>query len=323
MPSATTQQRCVTPPGSAGGQQARRTRQPPRRGLRALLAHGLQQAREVKLGGGHFALGDGEARALERLLYVRLGVQVRARGLGGAGEQLADALERGVVGRVGRKRDDEALVRQRRQVCDHGVSLVLRVVDHDVQARDRVVAPAHALQVQRLKLGRHRGRVAGGGAGLLKAARSLGSHGGADVAGAHGRAAQGQGDGQRACAAAAVGHRGAHHAALLVQPAQHLVHGLRVALADVQLHLVHVVSLTVNLVPALEAGGVEVVLDRLQLIATGLLHLLLAPLLWVGGHEQTSKTGDGSTTTNSECQSTAVHISRVEELGSLGHRGSS
>jgi hypothetical protein len=41
------------------------------------------------------------------------------------------------------------------------------------------------------------------------------------------------------CAAAAVGHAHARHAALQVHPLEHFVHGLGVALTDVQLHLVY------------------------------------------------------------------------------------
>jgi len=48
---------------------------------------------------------------------------------------------------------------------------------------------------------------------------------------------QGQWDGEAAGATAAVADGGALHAALLVEPGQHLVHRLRVALPDVQLHL--------------------------------------------------------------------------------------
>lgn len=62
------------------------------------------------------------------------------------------------------------------------------------------------------------------------------------------------------CPAATVGHGGALNAALLVQPLEHLVHCLRVPGADVQLHLVHLIGLTVDLVPPLKAGGVEVLL---------------------------------------------------------------
>ena len=48
---------------------------------------------------------------------------------------------------------------------------------------------------------------------------------------------QRQWDGEAAGAAAAVAHGEALHAALLLQPGQHLVHRLRVPGADVQLHL--------------------------------------------------------------------------------------
>lgn len=48
---------------------------------------------------------------------------------------------------------------------------------------------------------------------------------------------EGQGDGKAASAAAAVADGAPRNAALLIEPGQHLLHGLRVARADIQLHL--------------------------------------------------------------------------------------
>lgn len=45
---------------------------------------------------------------------------------------LTESLQEGEADSVGGERDDEALVRKRREVLDHGVSLVLRVVNHHV-----------------------------------------------------------------------------------------------------------------------------------------------------------------------------------------------
>jgi hypothetical protein len=60
-------------------------------------AHGLEQAREVELGGGHLLLHDLEARLLQRRLDVVLGVKVCARGLfwGGGGAEVRSAAARG------------------------------------------------------------------------------------------------------------------------------------------------------------------------------------------------------------------------------------
>lgn len=63
--------------------------------------------------------------------------------LGSAGEQLADALEDGIGQGPGGEGDDEAVVRQGGQVGDHGISLVLGVVDHHIQAGHGVVLALH------------------------------------------------------------------------------------------------------------------------------------------------------------------------------------
>lgn len=73
----------------------------------------------------------------------------------------------------------------------------------------------------------------------------------------------------RTCPAAGVADGCALEAALLLQPVEHLVHCLCMALPDVQLHLVDLIGLPINLLPAVEAVVVEVRLDLRGLFVWG------------------------------------------------------
>ena len=173
-------------------------------------------------------------------------------------------------------------------MVDHAVDPVGGVVDHHVDASHHVVLPAALLEAERLKLGRD-GRSLGASLDLLVVAHlSLADHGGGDIGRGDGRAAQREGDGEGAGAAPRVAHRLASHVHGR-GPAEDLVHGLLVAVADVELHLVHLVSLAVDLLPAAEALGVEVVADGGGFVAAGGGHHVLAALVGIGRHEEAAR----------------------------------
>mmetsp|Transcript_26348 Transcript_26348/g.57205 ORF Transcript_26348/g.57205 Transcript_26348/m.57205 type:complete len:346 (+) Transcript_26348:622-1659(+) len=265
-------------------------------GLGALDALGLEEAGEVEVGGGHLAVGHLPPRLQQRRLHVRLRVQVRARRLGGAGGELADALEDGVGDGLGRERHNQALLRQGRQVADHRVSLVLGVVDHDVEAGDGVVLAGGALEVAHLELGLGGGGLAASGQSILVPRLRLTHHRGGDVAGGDGSALHGEGHREAASAAAAVRDGAVLEAALRLQPAHHLLHGLIMASTNVKLHLVYIVSLAVDLLPALSPNRLEVVLHGRHLVALSLGGHLLTPLLRISRNEGRGETNHGSGT---------------------------
>ena len=62
-----------------------------------LLLGGLEEAREVEVRARHLGARQLEARRLDRVHDRLLLVQVGARGLAGAGEELAEGLEGAVV----------------------------------------------------------------------------------------------------------------------------------------------------------------------------------------------------------------------------------
>mmetsp|Transcript_76564 Transcript_76564/g.216508 ORF Transcript_76564/g.216508 Transcript_76564/m.216508 type:complete len:327 (+) Transcript_76564:70-1050(+) len=232
-----------------------------RRGVRR--PHGLEQPREVKLGGRHLLARDLEPRLPEGIYHCLLGVQVGARCLRRPGEQPAEGLEEGEVPRVGGEGDDEPLRRQRGEVAHHLGHLVGRVVDEHVDAQDRVVRPLEGLQVGRDEARALREVRCGG------ALRGLGHHRLADVRGDDRGAPLGERQAKRAHAAAGVAEGLAGRgAAVRVDPAEHLVHGDGVPLADVHLHHVHLAVLAVDAAPPREALVVEV-LDDLGLVVDG------------------------------------------------------
>mmetsp|Transcript_11886 Transcript_11886/g.21426 ORF Transcript_11886/g.21426 Transcript_11886/m.21426 type:complete len:208 (+) Transcript_11886:907-1530(+) len=182
----------------------------------------------------------------------------------------------------------------------HRVGLLLRVVDHHIQAGDGVVLASNRLEVHRLKGGRDGGKLVGlGGRGLV-ALRRLSRHSGGNVTCADGGAPQRQGDGEASCATACVSDGDALQAALLLKPRQYLLHRHGVPGADVQLHLVHLIRLAVDLLPPAETLRVEVVFHRLQLVAAGHLHLLLSPFLRVGSDQGSAQRSDGHAAAKSQ-----------------------
>ena len=64
------------------------------------------------------------------------------------------------------------------------------------------------------------------------------------------------------------------------------------AVADVELHLVHLVRLAVDLLPAVEALGVEVVTDGRGLVAASLGHHVLSALVGIGRDEEAAQARD-------------------------------
>lgn len=71
-------------------------------------------------------------------------------------------------------------------------------------------------------------------------------------------------------------------------------------------HLVDLVGLSVDLVPALEAGGVKVGLHSRQLVAAGGLHLLRATLLRVGDDQRSTQRRDGRAAAQRQAEAAAV-----------------
>mmetsp|Transcript_2392 Transcript_2392/g.6031 ORF Transcript_2392/g.6031 Transcript_2392/m.6031 type:complete len:271 (+) Transcript_2392:333-1145(+) len=164
-------------------------------------------------------------------------------------------------------------------MLEHASHLVVRIVDHDVEAGDGVVLAADGLEVEGDELG-----LDGGGDPLgrnLVALAGLLDHHGGDVAGGDLRALERHWDGEGASAAAAVAD-GLPLEPAEAEPVQRYVDGLGVAVPDPLLDAVDVLGLVVvDAPPALEPFAFEVVADGAQLVAARLHGHVRPPLLRV------------------------------------------
>mmetsp|Transcript_4387 Transcript_4387/g.10725 ORF Transcript_4387/g.10725 Transcript_4387/m.10725 type:complete len:224 (-) Transcript_4387:64-735(-) len=186
-------------------------------------------------------------------------MQVSACCLRGAGEELAEALESTVVPRIRCERDDQPLVGMRSEGAHHLRHLVLRVMNHHVNAGHRVVVALNTLQVGRGELDVLHSQARRAGGAFLR-------HGGADVRRTHLGAALCERDGERADATPGVAERlPLLRGAVRVHPLQHFLDGLRVAVPNVHLHGVDLAVLTVDARPPVKPLGVEI-LAHLRLV---------------------------------------------------------
>ena len=181
--------------------------------------------------------------------------------LGRSGEELSYLLEEDVVPGLGRKADNDTVVGQTAKVIDHLLELVVGVMNGDIDACDEIVLARHTLQVTRVEVSLD--------AHLFGPTSCLGSHGITDIRGRDLGTHLRQGDGQTADTASTVADRLSGDVAIRRNPIQNLLDGLIVTGTNVELHRVHVVRLGIDLVPSVEAFGVEVFTDFCLVVDAG------------------------------------------------------
>mmetsp|Transcript_20093 Transcript_20093/g.40569 ORF Transcript_20093/g.40569 Transcript_20093/m.40569 type:complete len:226 (+) Transcript_20093:259-936(+) len=202
-------------------------------------------------------------------------MQVRASCFARSREELSDALEGGVVQSLWCEADDELFVSERRQVLHHAIGLVLRVVDHHVQACHHVVLALDILKPPRIK--DRSNSLCALSLALFKASFSFLRHLNRDVASRDSGSLESERDGEAAGSTARITDGLVGYGS--VEPVQHLRNRNGMAITDVFLHAVHLVRFTVNLAPSLEALPVEVVLYTGHFVTSGRVrHLLPSPL---------------------------------------------
>ena len=218
-------------------------------------------------------------------------MEVRAGRLGRSREQLADALQDEVRQRLRREGDDELLAAQARQVVDHTVDAVLRVVNHDIDARHHVVLARGFFEAHGVKLGLGRRRLGAVRHQFLVSALRFADHRARDITRAHVRPLKRQRNRQRPRPAPSIAHRHALQIVVL-HPRQNLINRLLMSLANVELHLIHVVRLSVNLIPPFEPGGVEIILHARRFVAASLRHHPLASFARIRQHQRRARARD-------------------------------
>lgn len=267
--------------------------------MRNLNALALEETREIKGSGRHLATLHLETSRLEGDFDVGFVVEVGARRLGRTREQLADALENEVGERLWREGDDELLGAQAGQVVDHAVDAILRVVNHDVDAGDHVVLAGALLETHGVKLGRLFRRLGTARDEFVVTTLRFAHHGRRNVARSHVRPLERQRNGQRSGTATRVAHRHASQI-LALHPVQNLIHSLLMSGTNIELHLVHIIRLTVNLIPPLKPSRVKVILHRSGFVATRFRHHALPSLARVRQHERRARAGENNRTSDRE-----------------------
>mmetsp|Transcript_1007 Transcript_1007/g.2349 ORF Transcript_1007/g.2349 Transcript_1007/m.2349 type:complete len:289 (+) Transcript_1007:352-1218(+) len=190
----------------------------------------------------------------------------------------------GLVASPGGVPYDEFLFCQRGELSHHVPEFVVRVVDHDVEARDHVVLSRERFEVRRdegrlrdIRLGPVRARGA-------EPALCFRHHRAGDVARCHLRPFECERDGKASRAAARIAHRGALDAfgCSRGEPRDRLLDRLRVAVPDVLLDVVDVLrAIVIDATPPLESLPFEVRCNGLHLDATGLRCHFLPTLLGI------------------------------------------
>ena len=144
----------------------------------------------------------------------------------------------------------------------HLFGRLLWVMDEHIQAANRVEGAAQAFQVagEEVELGHVE-------AGLARPALRFLGHGLGDVAcinrpSPHGRQRQAQ----AADAAAGVAEARLVQFSALLDPSQHFIDGFLVTDTDVALHLVHVITVAIDAIPAIKSRGFEITFDDLFFI---------------------------------------------------------
>ena len=142
-------------------------------------------------------------------------------------------------------------------MAHHLLGGLLGVVDEHIQADHRVVAAAEAFEIGGAELDALWAEISRCGPAARLVHHRLGEVAGGDAAGTE----LGQGKAEAADATAGIEEAAPSQIPLLLQPQQHLIHGFLVADADVPLHLIDLVAVAVDAIPALKARAVEVVAD--------------------------------------------------------------
>mmetsp|Transcript_14162 Transcript_14162/g.39031 ORF Transcript_14162/g.39031 Transcript_14162/m.39031 type:complete len:305 (-) Transcript_14162:67-981(-) len=214
---------------------------------------GLEQTREVEVGGGHVISLDLESCLLESIHDELLVVKVGAGGLGGSWEHLSDLLEEDVEPCLWCEGDDDAVLGEVAKVSDHLRHLLTWVVDGNIDASDGVVLSGDGFQVGGVEFGID--------AQFLGTSCGLVGHGVRDVAGGDLGTHLCQRDGEAANTASAVADGFSGDVVVVHNPVEDLLNGLVVTCADVHLDGVDLIGFGVNLVPSVETLGVEVLAD--------------------------------------------------------------
>mmetsp|Transcript_46713 Transcript_46713/g.78414 ORF Transcript_46713/g.78414 Transcript_46713/m.78414 type:complete len:298 (-) Transcript_46713:71-964(-) len=236
-----------------------------------LLSDGFNHPRKVEAGGRQIFPLRFKPIFLQCSNHLVFVMEVSSRGFRRTWKIAPNLLEQLIIPKLRCKRNDDSLVRNGGKVSDHLLHFFFGVMDKNINARHSVILAGHRLEIALVcgELGHVNPCSFGTGCGGL-------CHRPRDVRCAHDCTLFGQWHRQQSCSTAQVGNRlPCNRDRVGLEPPQNFVNSDLVAFTNILLDGVHVLRVTVDSAPPVEASvlrGVFEVFLNFDLVGIGRLH---------------------------------------------------